>query len=184
MCWPLILCTWRGKFACSLHKHIRNAVDSPLCMAFHCGQKYDNQIKKVQNHFPVRNYKLHTEFWKIAIELLLNQKYKLKVEFIFIFMNRVDKKISREEAEVSCWVEKKMQVERKRKWRWNRKRWVIYGTLNLSRAREYMESSLRENPTVAHNCHGKANRSRQKQITHSKSKSTQCDIFTQQNTPI
>ena len=37
----------------------------PVCtkaMAFRCGQKYDNQIKIVQNHFPVRNYKLHTEF--------------------------------------------------------------------------------------------------------------------------
>ena len=71
-----------------------------LIMAFRCGQKYDNQIKIVQNHFPVRNYKLHTEFWKIAIEFsefgvelkkdetkLASktevQKHKLKVEFSF-----------------------------------------------------------------------------------------------------
>ena len=75
---------------------------------------------------------------------------------------------------MSCWVEKKVQVERKWKckkckWRgpnrkWNRKRWVIYGTLNLSQAREYInhhwERTLRWPTTVT----AKANHSRQKQI--------------------
>ena len=79
-------------------------------MAFRCGQKYDNQMKEVQNYFQ-KSKKLRSNFPNLASKNEKDetklasktevQKHKLKVEFFFP-MNRDDTKISREETEVSC----------------------------------------------------------------------------------
>ena len=61
-------------------------------MAFRCGQKYDNQMKEVQNYFQ-KSKKLRSNFPNLASKNEKDetklasktevQKHKLKVEFFF-----------------------------------------------------------------------------------------------------